>query len=219
MPKKTTILIAVLLIFTAGLVYIAIKTEQQQPYGINEEFLTEEELLDFIPEINPQTQISFLPETLDTTTATQSSHTVNVHVNTNGQTISGVQLELSYDPAIITNVNIEASSNNLFGENPAVLINSVDNELGRVSFAIALPGVDDEEVEGNGSIAQLTFSTISGIAQSTQISVLPKTTVRSIKSTNSLLQDASPLNIVFSTPSADIVNPTPPPQEPTPTLQ
>lgn len=202
MPKKTTILIAVLVLFTAGLIYIAVKTEQQLPPEITEETLTEEELIALIPTINPQTQISFTPAVLNTIENPQSEYTVDVRVNTNGQAISGIQLELSYDPAILSNVTLNPADNNLFGPNPAVLINSVDPELGRISLAIALGGLTEDEVSGDGNIATITFSANPSLTQSTQIAILPKTTVRSLRSTNSLLQNALPLNIVFSTASA-----------------
>lgn len=202
MPKKTTILIAVLILFTAGLIYIAVRTEQQIPPEIIEETLTEEELTDLIPTINPQTQISFNPAVLNTIDNPQSEYAVDVAVNTNGQAISGIQLELSYDPAILSNVTVTPSENNLFGTNPAVLINSVDQDLGRISYAIALGGLNDDEVTGNGNIASITFSANSALVKNTQISILPKTTVRSLRSTNSLLQSALPLNIIFSTSSA-----------------
>lgn len=202
MPKKTTILIAVLILFTAGLIYIAVRTEQQIPPEIIEETLTEEELTDLIPTINPQTQISFNPAVLNTIDNPQSEYAVDVAVNTNGQAISGIQLELSYDPAILSNVTVTPSENNLFGTNPAVLINSVDQDLGRISYAIALGGLNDDEVTGNGNIASITFSANSALVKNTQISILPKTTVRSLRSTNSLLQSALPLSIIFSTSSA-----------------
>jgi len=210
MPKKTTILIVVLLLFTAGLVYIAVRTEQQNPNQIDEETISEEELTDLVPTINPQTQISFSPSVIDTGTNPQISQSVNVAANTNGQTISGIQLELSYDPAVLTNITIEPAENNLFGPNPAVLINSVDPNLGRISFAITLPSLDSDEVVGSSNIATITFSTLQNKVQNTQITVLPKTTVRSLKSTNSLLQNAMPLNINFSSPSAQqiIISPT-----------
>lgn len=214
MPKKTTILIAVLLIFTVGLVYVAIKTEQQSPPDLNEEELTEEELTDIVPTINPQTQLSFSPATIDTGLNPQATYTVNVTANTNGQAISGIQLELAYDPAILTDVTIEPADNNLFGLNPTVLVSSVDPDLGRISFQIATPGLDDEEVTGNANIAEIKFSTIPNQVQTTQISVLPKTTARSIRSTNPLLQSALPLNIIFSTPAAQITTaPTLPPTD------
>lgn len=213
MPKKTTILIMVLIILTAGLIYIAVRTEQQTPPEITEETLTEEELTDLIPTINPQTQISFNPAILNTIDNPQSEYTVDVVVNTNGQAISGIQLELSYDPAILSNVTVTPSENNLFGTNSAVLINSVDQELGRISYAIALGGLNDDEVTGNGNIASITFNANTALVQSTQISILPKTTVRSLRSTNSLLQSALPLNIIFSTSSAQTgVSPTLAPQ-------
>lgn len=202
MPKKTTILIVVLLLFTAGLVYIAVQTEKQVPPEIIEETLTEDELQDLIPTINPQTQISFNPSVLNTTEDPSNEYNADVNVNTNGQAISGIQLELSYDPAILTNVEVTPSQNNLFGQNPAVLINSVDQDLGRISFAIALGGLSEEEVSGAGNIANISFSANSNLSANTQISILPKTTVRSLRSTNSLLQSSLPLNIVFSTPSA-----------------
>lgn len=207
MPKKTTILIIVLLIFTAGLIYIAIRTEQQVPPAIVEETLTEDELTDLIPTINPQTQISFNPAVLNTANLPSNDYSVDVAVNTNGQAISGIQLELSYDPAILSNLEINPSENNLFGTSPAVLISSVDQDLGRISFAIALGGLTEEEVSGNGNIATINFNANPNLAASTQISILPKTTVRSLRSTNSLLQSSLPLNIVFSTASAQTGTP------------
>lgn len=214
MPKKTIILITVLLIFTVGLVYVAIKTEQQIPPDLNEEKLTEEEITNIVPTINPQTQISFSPSTIDTGLSPQSTYSTNVNVNTNGQAISGVQLELAYDPALLTNVTIEPAENNLFGLNPGILISSVEPDLGRISFAITLPGIDSEEVSGNANIATITFSVIPNQAQTTQISILPKTVARSIRSTNPLIQSALPLNIILSNASAQItIEPTLPPDD------
>lgn len=202
MPKKTTILIVILLIFTVGLIYIAVKTEQQSPPAITQEQITQEEALDLVPTINPQTQISFSPAIIDTIESPQSTYSAQVVVNTHGQKISGIQLDLAYDPAILRNVRVTPSQNNLFGPNPAVLINSIDPDLGRITLAISLPDLNDEEISGNASIANITFSTNTSSTPTAQISVLPKTTVRSIRSTNSLLLDAQPLNIKFSAPTA-----------------
>ncbi len=214
MPKKTTILIIVLVLFTAGLIYIAVKTEQQVPPKVPSETITEEEALNLIPTINPQTQISFSPAVLNIFENPQTSYSVDVAVNTNGQSISGIQLELSYDPEILTDFTINPAKNNLFGQNPVVLINSVDPELGRASLAIALGGITADEVSGTGNIATVTFSTNSTKKLSTQISILPKTTVRSLQSTNSLLQNATPLNIILSaTPAGSGLNPTLPPTD------
>ncbi|GEM_PF-1175762 len=210
MPKKTTILIVTLFLFTIGLIYVAIKTEQNNPIPvIEEEQLTEEDALDLIPTINPQTVISFSPNSVDTAQNPQELYSVDVNANTNGQSISGIQLELAYDPGIITNVTVTPSENNLFGQNPAVLINNVDPELGRISFVIALGGLDDEEVNGNGNIANITFNTLFSESQTTEITILPKTTVRTLLSTNSLLREALPLTITLPAPTQEITQPQP----------
>lgn len=216
MPKKTTVLILTLFLFTIGLIYIAVRTEQQNPsLNIEEEPLTEEETQNLIPTINPQTSISFTPETVDAITNPQGLYTVDVIANTNGQSISGIQLELSYDPALLTNVTITPSENNLFGQNPAILINNIDPDLGRITYVISLGGLNDEEVSGNGSIATLTFNAVASEIRTTEISILPKTTVRSLRSTNSLLNSSSPLTISLPE-STQIVPQTLPLESPTP---
>ncbi len=199
MPKKTTILIVILLLFTVGLVYIAIRTENQSPPDITEAPASEE---DIIPTINPQTDISFSPSSIDTSTATTAAHIVDVMVDTNGQNISGVELQLSYDPTVLANVSIAPTENNLFGENPGVLVNSVEPDLGRITFIIALGSLDAEEVSGAGTIATLRFNTLYSALNSTEITVLPKTTVRTLQSTNSLLRAAQPLTIMLPTASS-----------------
>jgi len=196
--KKTTILIIILFVFTVGLIYIAVQTEKNSPPVIPSEEITEQEAQDIIPTINPQSVLSFEPVTLDTTQNIQSTYSATIVLDTNGQEISGAQIELSYDPAILRNVSIFPAENNILGTNPSVILNKVDQELGRISLEILIAGLDSEEISGNGNIATLNFSLNSITAQSTEISFINKTTIRSIKSTNSLLQSASPLTILLN---------------------
>jgi len=201
MPKKTTTLIIVLLIFTAGLIYIAIQTEKETPPPITEEPVTQETVKDIVPTIQPRTDIFFTPQTIDYAQNPQPSYTTDILINTNGQLISGVQIELSYDPEILASVTINPAVDSIFGTNAAILVNSVDQELGRITLAMA-GGLNDAEVSGTGKIATLTFSTNFSTTPSTQISFLPKTTVRSLKSTNSLLKSAQSLTVILNSPTA-----------------
>lgn len=214
MPKKTTVLIITLFLLTIGLIYVAIRTEQNNPSPVaTEEAITEEDALELIPTINPQTVISFTPTSINAQENPQSTYTIDVNANTNDQSISGIQLELAYDPALITNVTVTPSKNNLFGQNPNVLINSVDQELGRISFMITLGGINDEEVNGSANIANITFNAVPSETTTTEIAILPKTTVRSLRSTNSLLRDALPFTITL--PTNSIVLPQQQPEIPT----
>lgn len=196
--KKTTILIIILFVFTAGLIYIAVQTEKNSPPVIPSEDITDQEAQDIVPTISPKSVLLFDPAILDTSARLQSTYSATVILDTNGQEVSGAQIELSYDPVILRNVSIFPAENNILGANPSVILNKVDPELGRISLEIVVAGLDSEEISGNGNIATLTFSINNSLAQSTEISVVNKTTIRSIKSTNSLLQSASPLTILLN---------------------
>lgn len=194
MPRKTTILIIVLVIVTAGLVYLAVQSEQLRQQQVTTQLSPTPAI------VAPYASLYFDPATLDLGQAQEASNSsVDIILNTNNQDVSGAQIELSYNPNILTNVAIEPviDGSGIFSQNSVVLINSVDPSQGRISLAIGING-NEEEVSGTGKVATLTFSAIpSDQLQGTEITFLPKSSVTTYSSIESILKDTTSLFIIL----------------------
>jgi hypothetical protein len=198
MPKKTTLLIIILAVVTAILVYLAVISDKAQEI-INTTPLTPT-AQNTAPTIAPYANLSFSVPSLDlskTNTATQS---VNIILNSNGKDVFGTQVELKYDPTVIYNVSISKPQESFFGQDAPVLINSVDPTEGRVSYATAF-SANSSGKSGTGVVATLTFTAnkYTGIS-STSIAFLPKTTVTTLQSSQSVLKQTTPLSITLARP-------------------
>lgn len=102
--------------------------------------------------------------------------------------VTTVQLEMSYDPDVLTEVVITPGN---FFEDPVLFLNQIDDENGRISYAI---GVESEASgkDGEGLVATLSFQARTPVPKQTNIFFLPKTLVMAeginqsvLKSTNS----------------------------------
>jgi len=157
------------------------------------------------PTIEPvaQTILSFgVPEIATTSSTTTLNYSLPVNILTGKNKVSAVQLELQYDPLLLTNVKITADS---FFTKPVVLIDQIDTKTGRISYAFGI-GPTDQGVVGSGSVATLTFSAKAGIPEKTAIIFLPKTLVTAEGVAESVLKEAKlgqfTIGILNSTPSA-----------------
>lgn len=111
--------------------------------------------------------------------------TVYININTKNQSISGVQLVLSYDPSLIPTVSITPGT---FFENPVVLQNSVDATYGIISYSLSIQP-NYAQIYGEGTVAILHYSGLpTGV--STMLSVLPQTKVTAKGVNTSVLKQA-----------------------------
>lgn len=111
---------------------------------------------------------------------------VSVFIDTGENAISQAQLELSYDPKILTFVTISPGT---FIPNPQVLVNSVDTAKGRISFAVEA-GLNESPFKGRGSVATLSFQARGPLGLETTITFLPKSMVSNQQSGLSLLKES-----------------------------
>lgn len=172
--KQTIALIIILFFFTAGLLFFALNKSSYNPKD------TPVPPVALTPTTNPKIpdtsllfgdlQIVLASGSATTTSSiltpskTTKKYSLPIIINTGANNVTVVQLELAFDPDFLTNVNINASG---FFENPAVFINHVDNEYGRISFALGFspPATQSAEAlvqkakKGKGTIAILTFQT------------------------------------------------------------
>lgn len=196
MPKKTLILIITLFFLTSLLLYLATREGK---------FIEKQKPVVQIPvkkQVNKDSVIFFSPSVLNMdnkNSATSSS--VDVFINSGINKVTGVQLEMSFDPKIIYNIIIKAPDDaNFFGktENYIVLFKDVDMKNGRLSYALAITPSQTAK-SGTGKVATLTFklnkaTPVSKTAQ-TNIDLLNKTLVTGDNAYESLLKQVTPLTI------------------------
>lgn len=114
-------------------------------------------------------------------------NTIAVIVNAGGKPVSGVQVALSYDPQVLTNMQVTPGN---FFDNPVILANHVDTSAGTIFFAFAI-GPNALQKPGVGTVALLTFNVTSGVVNQTKLTFLPKTAVSIEGIDESVLKDAS----------------------------
>lgn len=205
MPKRTTFLIIILAAVAVGLILLAVNSSKSLPPAS--------------PTMNVQptptkkpvektTIIYFAPSVLSSPNASSSPLSADIMVDTGKDVVSGVQIELAYDPKILTNVAIipttsKSEGPSLFGPtNGTILFNSVNQAAGRASFAIGLTP-SAAPVGGIGKIATLSFyvNKIPGIS-STSVSFVNRTMVLKEGGRESVLKTTTPLTIQLVSPTA-----------------
>lgn len=195
MPRKTTILIVILAAVTGILIFLAVRNES----ALNQITTSNTAQTPSPTVMQSYALLGFSTNTLDATNV--STQTVDIVIDTAGKPVAGAQIELSYDPAVFTNVRLLPAAQPFFGKNAAVLINSVDQEQGRISYAVGI-AADDTEKVGNGTIVRLSFTASRNASiPSSPISFLSKSAVTTLSSSESVLLHTSPLQVILTPPT------------------
>lgn len=159
--NQTPLLIILLTVLTGFLVIIAIAPKRPSitpPPSEKQEIVTPAETVLSI-------ESSSLP--------TASVQTVNVIADSGTNKVTGVQLELSYDPTLISNVTVVSGN---FIPEPVELLNKVDATNGRITFVVGVP-IGGSGVAGRGTVATISYTEIGPKGEVVEIKVLPKTLV------------------------------------------
>jgi len=186
MSKRTLSLIIVLLLAALGLLWIAQATPQDQQQTSMQPTIT--------PKVTPpvaQTVLLFDDLSMSTSSA-QPSYSIPIIINTQKNLVTAVQIELSYDPQIITNVSITQGS---FFSKPIVLLNHIDDANSRISYALGI-NPQDSGKKGEDIVATLTFKAKISTPTATTISFLPKTFVTAEGVAQSVLKSANPTQFI-----------------------
>lgn len=187
MSKKTLALIVFLFLVTCGLLYLALVTPPYQkpttlgptPTPIS---------------VNAHTTLNLMPA-MASQSSTTNQYTLAVQINSGDNIVNAVQLELSYDPQALMNVN--AIPGDFFAQ-PTELVKTIDTTDGRISYAlseqISLPGR-----KGMGNLAYISFDKNPAFTgTSTQLAFLPKTAVAAEKILESVLKKATGYTVMLS---------------------
>jgi hypothetical protein len=181
MPRKTLILIIGLAIVTALLLILALAPSLRFPAKTTTK-----------PAVIANyayTELSFSkPVALQT-----SGYKTDVLISTGKNKVTAVQLEITYDPKILTNVDIKPGA---FFTNPTILLKKIDPIKGEITDVLGI-GLGQKAVSGNGTVATITFSTLPGqITIKTPINFSPKTAVNAMGYVQSVLVKSS--GVLFS---------------------
>lgn len=190
-PIKTLLLIIVLALITISLVALALLPKKPAPTPTP------------VAKITPNPiQTTLTISSTPVAGSTPSAYKTDVIVNTGQNNITSVQLELSYDPKVLTNVDIETGS---FFINPVIALKTIDKVNGRITYAIS--PADEIGVLGQGILAKISFKTLKKNV-STTIDFLPKTQVNAEETTQSVLKSSVGAKFTLGTIPTLIVSPT-----------
>ena len=203
MPRKTLALISGLVIVTVILFVVALNAGQQeeapstpQPTGSAQ---GEQEPVPTIPAFSV---LSIGPE--GTSVGPGQRGSVDVTINTDQNNVTAVQLELGYDPNLISNVDV--TPGDMF-PNPLVLLDNNDPQNGRYTFAVAITP-SGEPFNGTGTVATITFTTnAAGLGKETQIGLLPTSLVTARGVKDSVLKSATGTVVTIGQPTTQSASP------------
>lgn len=119
--------------------------------------------------VNPKAVLNFSPANLDL--AYGQTGSVSLRVIYQGDKPDFAQIELGYDPEIITDISVTPGN---FFESPSVVLDSIDDYSGRASFAIK--SLDKQaQSDYDDVLVNISFRITGRNADSAIIYFLPKT--------------------------------------------
>ncbi len=186
MSKKTLALISGLIVVT--ILFVALAVTQNKKASVKQTVLAN-------PTPTPFAQ-SVLTLSPNPATLTNGAGTVNVMLSTAMNEVTAVQLELQYDPKVITNVKVTPGS---FFTNPLIFpFNKTDAVNGRVSYSIGIQP-SQNALKGEGTVATISFSKVPGTtAGETQLTLLPKSLVSARGVEQSVLKSSQSTTVMLS---------------------
>ncbi len=192
MPKKTLALISGLVVVTIVLFIIALRAGQQSQ----------------APSVPPSSQMSHQPTPMvpahtvlklgpnPMTVAPGQIGKADITMDTSDNNVTAVQLEIGYDPRVISNVKVTAGP--LFA-NPVVLIDKNNPTTGRYTYAFGITP-NSPAVKGTGVVATVTFIPLPGTAgKDMQLGLLPTSLVTARGVAQSVLKSANGTVITVGT--------------------
>lgn len=185
MPKRTLVLIFVLLLVTVGLLYLALSPKQQTT--------TPPVTTSPTPTPVAQTKLFLSPNPLY---ISSSSGTLNVNIDTQENMVTAVQFEISYDPKTLVNVDVASPSANSFFTDSVVLLEKVDAQAGKISYAIGIPPTG-KSVKGKGTVATINFRSLLTNGQ-TSVMFDPESQVTAEGVSGSVLLEGQGASVIYS---------------------
>lgn len=186
MPRKTLALISALVLVTIILFVIALNNTKTAPTSSSTP--ESNNLTSQGPSETPIPAHSILtlsPNPIMVTPGQKA--TVITNIDTSDNQVTGVQLEIAYDPNMISNVKVVPGE--MF-TSPVVLINNNNAQTGRYTYAFGIMPNHDP-VKGTGNVATITFTALNKPGESSQLTLLNSSLVSARGITPSVLKSAT----------------------------
>jgi hypothetical protein len=186
MPRKTLALISGLVLVTIVLFVVALRAGQQENIAIKPPPPPPPVTQQIIPTVPAHSVLTLGSTPLFV--APGKAGKVDVTIDTADNDVTAVQLEIGYDPNILSNVKVTSGS--LF-VNPAVLIDKNDVKAGRYTYAVGiLPNA--KTLKGTGVVATISFTTtFVGNGKQTQLGLLPTSLITARGIAKSVMKSAT----------------------------
>lgn len=185
MLNKTPLLIVFLVVATVLLVGLALSTNK----GSNPlpQKLTEDVS-------GPETSLimSDVYGAEEASASALKSFSTDVEILTGDNKVTAVQLEIKYNPALLTNVTVLPGD---FFQNPIILLEKIDTEEGIISYAL---GTDANGISGEGVVATISFNERLNARGNTSFELLSKTAVSAEDEEESVLRETSGVEFTLS---------------------
>lgn len=140
-----------------------------------------------------QTVLSLSPNPV--TLGANNAGAVEVVIAPGDNPITGVQLELEYDPKALTNVQVEQAD---YFTQPITLFDIVDKETGRATFAIGI-NPQQEPTNKQGTVARITFTKAPGATMAeTNLTLLPSSVVSASGVSDTVLKSVTSTTVRLS---------------------
>lgn len=190
MSKRTLALIIFLTVLTGFFIYLAVSQNRPQPTP-SPTVLTPTK-----KPVPAYTTLTLSPQTL---TLSSNSGSLAVMIDTGSgektNAVTAVQLEMEYDPKVLTAVTLTSGS---FIPNATPLVNNIDQTNGKITYALAIPP-SGSGVSGKGSVATIQFRSLIPQGSSTTVRLLPTTLVTAQGVSESVLLKATGATITVGT--------------------
>lgn len=196
MSIRTLLLIIFLGVITTILLWVAFTTQPQKQNTT----ISQKPLASLTPTPTPaKATLIFLPNSVSLSASQSASF--DIQLDSAGNTVTSVQLEISYNPAVLTNVQVQApeATKNLFSPIQLITLRNVDRKNGEISFGFTIPRAAKAQKQ-SGVIATVSFTANSPTQALSTLLFLPKTLVTQQGSNESILGDSLPATILIKGP-------------------
>lgn len=191
--KRTAVLIVFLIIVTSILLIYAFNAQFEKKPAPNI-IISPTQTSSLTPASHADTSLYFSPEYIELSTSNSAS--LDLMINSGKNQITGIQLEIGYDPVVFSDITLTPGS---FLPQANVLLNKNDTENGRISYALVLPP-SVSPIRGTGIVAKLKLVkqiAVENASNPTTISILPKSLVSAIGIEGSVLLETKNANILY----------------------
>jgi len=191
MQQKKLVIIAVVILLIAAVAYFFSQQSSQIKQTSTQQVVDQK---DTSPNINNTVPSGTSILFFNPASSQGISGTTAIRVESGDKKITGVQLEISFDPKVIEHLEFSVPSDSVFGseQDYIVLFDKVNYDAGTATYAIAI-NLGKEPVRGTGTVVHMNYQLKT--ATSTTVNLTQKSIVTELGNSSSVLREVSSFSI------------------------